>query len=464
MGDDYFLATSSFEYFPGVPIFHSTDLRTWEQIGNALDRSSQLAVTPGMEGRSRGVYAPTLRQHDGRFWLITTNVDHYDRGQLIVTSEDPAGPWSDPIFIPGAAGIDPDLAWDDDGVCHLAWKDKVRGGISGAILDPESGELLGEPITLWRGSGLAHTEGPHRFRRGGYWYLVVAEGGTHAGHGVSIARSTRIGGPYEPHPGNPVFSHRSSASALQAVGHADFVETADGSWAIVHLGIRPRGQFPGYHVNGRETFAARVDWHEDWPVIGDPIHGTAGTSFVDRFDVASLHPRWVSPGTDPRAFARPGNDGLVLDPSRSSSEASPRGLLAVRARDEGWTATVEVARGDVALTVRIDDVHWFGVELAAGRVTARARTGSLSSVCGETVVSDAPRLLLRARSNNGDNFAGPDTLEAGVVDADGTTILGSIDGRYVSTEVAGGFTGRMIGVEALTRPARVRSFSYRAES
>ena len=465
VGDDYFVAASSFEYFPGVPIFHSRDLVSWRQIGNALERPEQLVVTPGYDGRSRGVYAPTIRFHGGRFWLITTNVDLYDRGQLLVTADDPAGPWSDPVFVPEAVGIDPDLAWDEDGRCHLTWKDKLNGGISGAILDPERGVLVGPSTTLWRGSGLAHTEGPHRFRRGGYWYLVVAEGGTHAGHAVSIARSTEIGGPFEPHPQNPFFSHRSTADPVQAVGHADLVECADGSWAMVYLGIRPRGQFPGFHVNGRETFAARVEWEDDWPVVTERIPGVEGaSSFTDRFEAPRLDPRWVAPGLDPDTFARPGPDGLILDAVEATAGTEAGGVIAVRARDEAWTASVELGSGDLALMVRIDEVHWFGIEVRSGIAAVKIRVAELGDVLGEGATARATGIFVRAVSHRGnDNFTGPDTLCAGVIDTDGERVLGSFDGRYISTEVAGGFTGRMIGMRALSEQARIRSFSYSSE-
>lgn len=464
VGADYFLVTSSFEYFPGVPVFRSTDLVSWEQIGNVLDRPSQLTLTPGMDGRSHGIYAPTIRFHDGRFWMITTNVDLAERGQLIVTAEDPAGPWSDPMFVAGAIGIDPDIAWDDDGRCHLAWKDKVNGGISSAIVDLDEAVLKSPATPLWRGTGLAHAEGPHRFRRGDYWYLVIAEGGTHAGHAVSIARARSIDGPFEPHPANPLFSHRSTADPVQAVGHADFVECSDGTWAVVFLGIRPRGQFPGFHVNGRETYAARVEWEDDWPVISTPISGNGGesTSFVDLFTARALNPRWVSPAVDPRSFASTGPDGLTLNGTGARGGVEP-GMLAVRARDESWTATVELTRGDAALTVRIDDAHWFGVEFGSGRVSTRISVGPVTTVLSDVDGVQPAAAFLRAVSNQGDHFAGPDMLQAGILDADGETILGSIDGRYISTEVAGGFTGRMIGIEARSDEAHVRSFSYTAE-
>jgi beta-xylosidase len=254
VGGEYFLATSTFEYFPGVPVYRSDDLLNWELIGNVLNRDSQLHLPRGASGASRGIYAGTLRHHDGVFWMVTTNVDEIQRGHLIVHASDPRGPWSDPVYAHGTIGIDPDLAWDAEGTCYLTWKDAIGDCIAQARIDPTTGELLEEPRTLTKGTGLAHPEGPHVIRRGDWWYLVTAEGGTHTGHVVNVARAHSIEGPFEPRPAGPILTHRSTTDPVQATGHADLVERSDGSWALVHLGIRQRGSFPRWHVNGRETW------------------------------------------------------------------------------------------------------------------------------------------------------------------------------------------------------------------
>ncbi|MFD0591776.1 glycoside hydrolase family 43 protein [Catellatospora coxensis] len=182
VGEDYYLACSSFEYFPGVPIFHSRDLVHWAQLGNALDRPSQLVLPPGMPS-SAGVYAPTLRHHDGRFWLITTNVAP-GGGNMLFTATDPAGPWSDPVRLPDVGGIDPDLVWDEQGRCWC-----TVAGIQQVRIDPDTGRTIGEPRRLWSGKpGAQAPEAPHLYRIGGFWYLMIAEGGTERGHAVSIAR------------------------------------------------------------------------------------------------------------------------------------------------------------------------------------------------------------------------------------------------------------------------------------
>ena len=170
---------------------------------------------------------------------------------------------------PGTLGIDPDIAWDSDGSCYLTWvgfgPGENESGIVQARLDPDAGRLLESPRKVWQGTGLAYPEGPHLYEAGGCWYLVLAEGGTERGHAVSVSRGSSPAGPFEPHPNNPILSHRSMAAPVQSVGHADLVETVDGDWAAVYLGVRPRGVVPGFHVLGRETYVAGISWDQGWP-------------------------------------------------------------------------------------------------------------------------------------------------------------------------------------------------------
>ncbi|KND39653.1 glycoside hydrolase family 43 protein [Streptomyces acidiscabies] len=467
VGEDYYLVTSSFEYFPGIPVFHSRDLVRWEQIGNVLDRPSQLNVRTGREGASAGIYAPTIRHHDGEFWVVTTNRDDVMKGHLIVRASDPAGEWSDPVHTSGAIGIDPDLAWDEDGTCYLTWS--IPQGIVQVTVEPATGKVLSEPRVIWGGTALAHTEGPHLIRRGAYWYLLVAEGGTGPGHGVCVARSSSPSGPWEEHPANPVLSHRGTDHPVQNTGHADLVELPGGSWALVHLGVRPLGTFPMSHVNGRETFLAAVDWADDWPVIVEDRYDVppAPTAFTDDFAARRLHPRWIAPGTDPRTFAVPtAGAGLRLLPGRAPAARHAERLLAVRARDASWTASATVPEGDVVLVVRIDDAHWAAVERRGATLSARVVIGPLDQVLAtaEGIAADSP-LALRAVANTDEySSKGPDEVHLGYL-ADGRfETLATVDGRYVSTEVAGGFTGRVIGVEALGTEAVLTRFTYAPEA
>lgn len=259
VGDDHYLATSSFEYFPGIPIYHSRDLVHWRQIGNAIDRPGQLPFPDSLPA-SKGIWAPTLRHHDGRFWIASNVVGA--GGNFIVASDDPAGPWSDPIWL-DLPGIDPDLAWDDEGNCWCA-----VSGIQLARIDPENGRVLQGPSPIWSGTGLQYPEAPHLYQIDGWWYLLIAEGGTERGHAVSIARSRLPQGPFESCPANPIVSHRSTNRPIQSTGHGDLVMAADGTWWMVLLGTRPLGATPGFHVMGRETFLGPVAWADGWPEVG----------------------------------------------------------------------------------------------------------------------------------------------------------------------------------------------------
>ena len=286
VGDEYVLAASSFTYFPGVPIFRSHDLVTWTQVGHALDRPSQLDLS-GTEGfSSGGILAPTIRYHDGRFWMITTVLRSGGVDSFFVTATDAAGPWSEPTPV-GVQGIDPDLAWDDDGNC---WVHCSAGGpgILRYRIDDRTGDVLDGPVLAWTGSGLQFPEAPHLFLRGDWWYLLIAEGGTERGHAVSIARGPSPIGPWEGCPANPILSHRSTDHPVQSTGHGDLVEAVDGSWWMVLLGTRPRGITPGYHVLGRETFLVPVDWVDGWPVVGALELEMAGAPPGARVDGARL--------------------------------------------------------------------------------------------------------------------------------------------------------------------------------
>ncbi len=267
VGDEFFLVASSFIYSPGVPIFRSSNLVDWTQIGNVLDRPSQLDLTATHDWSSLGIYAPTLRHHDGRFFMITTNVGSTGAKSFLVTSKDPAGPWSEPVPVP-VPGIDPDLAWDRRGNCWVHFSG--LGGIARCRIDSGTGSFLDGPNRTWSGTGLQYPEAPHLYEREGIWYLLIAEGGTHGGHCVSIARGPSPVGPWEAAPGNPILTHRSTDSPIQNTGHADLVEFTDGSWWMVLLGVRPKGIGPGFHTLGRETFLVPVRWEDAWPVPGDP--------------------------------------------------------------------------------------------------------------------------------------------------------------------------------------------------
>jgi xylan 1,4-beta-xylosidase len=266
VGADYYLVTSSFEYYPGVPIFHSRDLFNWRPIGHCLTRESQLPLHGARS--SGGIFAPTIRYHQGRFYMVTTNITA--RKHILVHAENPEGPWSEPVWL-DMDGIDPSLLFDDDGKVYFS--STGPGGIWQSELDVERGTWIGEKRSLWAGTGGSFPEAPHLYRLGDTYYLLIAEGGTEYGHMVTIARSGTPWGPFEPCPHNPILSHRSKSLEIRCTGHGDLVQDHRGNWWMVFLGTRPVGYPPCYHL-GRETFLAPVSWDANgWPVVngGRPV-------------------------------------------------------------------------------------------------------------------------------------------------------------------------------------------------
>ena len=396
VGSDFYLVTSSFEYFPGVPIFHSRDLVHWRQLGHCLNRPSQLPLAGA--GASGGIYAPTLRHHDGVFYMTTTNVSA--GGNFIVTAPAPEGPWSDPIPV-AQQGIDPSLFFAEDGSVIYT---SSRGGALQSRIDVVTGKLLSSPTVVWSGTGGQHPEGPHLYFRHGWYYLLLSEGGTEYGHMITMARAKSPWGPFEPCPRNPLLTHRSWFSPIQAVGHADLVETPDGNWFAVFLGVRPNGYPPCYHL-GRETFLSPVTWHADgFPEIGaggrvalemetpQPLEPSPAAEARDDFTSNELALCWNFLRTPvPELYSldeRPGYLRLRGSAHGLDDVASPAWLgrrqshfaLQVAACLEFQPAT---ASEEAGLVVRMNEKHHYEVfvTLRAGRpsVVLRRRIGSLQA-------------------------------------------------------------------------------------
>lgn len=263
VGEDYYLITSTFEYYPGVPVFHSKDLVNWDQIGYCIHRKDQLP-------KGINIFAATIRYHDGKFYMITTNMGG-NFGNFYVTATNPAGPWSDPIWLKNVPGIDPDLFWDDDGKSYVISSPFILFEI-----DLETGELLTEGRKVWNSTGGRYAEAPHIYKKDGFYYLMGAEGGTEEAHSETIARSHNIWGPYTDNPANPILAHANAAgqgNPIQGVGHADIIQAHDGSWWIVFHGYRTVA-WGAHHILGRETCLAPVTWPKNaWPVVNG--NGTA---------------------------------------------------------------------------------------------------------------------------------------------------------------------------------------------
>lgn len=280
VGDEYYIATSTFEWFPGVRIHHSRDLIHWELVARPLNRVTQLDMRGNPD--SGGVWAPCLSYDQGTFYLIYTDMKTLggpwlDSPNYLVTTEDIAGDWSDPVYL-NSSGFDPSLFHDDDGrkwlVNMLKDHRKPSGNsFAGIVLQEYSAQaqkLVGPAKNIFEGTDLKFTEGPHLYKKDGYYYLLTAEGGTGYEHAVTLARSRSIEGPYEVHPDNPVLtSMHNPENPLQKAGHADLVETQNAEWYMVHLCGRPLIPH-GRCMLGRETAIQKVAWGEDgWLQLAD---------------------------------------------------------------------------------------------------------------------------------------------------------------------------------------------------
>lgn len=469
VGDDYFLVTSSFEYFPGVPVFHSRDLVNWRQIGHCLTRKSQLA--PDGQTASLGIYAPTLRHHNGRFYMTTTNTGCGKH--LIVWADDPAGEWSEPVWIADHGYMDPSLLFDDDGRVYFTSFGNFGQGLIQTEIDVHTGARLSETRLVWPGTGGASAEGPHLYKIDGLYYLLLAEGGTEYGHMVTLARSATPWGPWEACPHNPILTNRSQPGDIQCIGHGDLVQDHRGAWWMVCLGVRTIG-YPHAHTLGRETFLAPVRWEDGWPLAGDtsqsrhgkvlpvmeaalpPAHPWPPAEARDDFDRPDLDLAWnVLRYPDPGTWSlteRPGFlrlHGLAVGLDDHGSPA----WVGRRQRDHCCTVTARLEfaprcrEEEAGLCAMMNASHHYEVALrgdgAGGReAVVRRRIGSLVAEVLQVPLPAAGAVELQIAATPGDygfRFRG-----------DGQAWSEWVKGeaRYLSKEVAGGFTGVYFGLYA----------------
>jgi alpha-N-arabinofuranosidase len=476
VGDDYYLVTSTFEYFPGLPIFHSRDLVNWHQIGHVLDRPSQLPL----EGihPSAGLYAPTIRYSNGVFYVINTLVAGKTKsGNFIVTATDPAGPWSEPHWLVDADGIDPSLFFDDDGrtwfvANRMAEPSQYEGHTEIWLreMDIVNMRLIGETYTLWDGAlkKAIWAESPHIYKINGWYYLMIAEGGTAHDHAVTITRSKTITGPYQPNPRNPILTHRHLGLDYPIVGtgHADLIETQTGEWWMVCLAMRPYG---GYYYNlGRETFLTPVRWEEDWPIVSPgtgrieftyplpnlPEHPWPVTPARDDFAIPTLDLCWnflrVPEDTSWSLGERPGYLRLNLRPQRLSEHTNPS-FVGRRQQHIHFTAqaalefTPEGANEYAGLTViQNNDFHFLlVVTQAAGKVVRLVRRAhGQEEILAEQPVGTGQIYLKIQAYEQAYSFSM-------ATQPQGWSLLAeNVDGRILSTPVAGGFVGAWIAMYA----------------
>jgi alpha-N-arabinofuranosidase len=482
-GDRFYLVHSTFAYFPGIPVFESDDLVHWKQVGNAIERPTQLDYR-GL-GVSRGVFAPSIEHHDGLFYVFNTHVD--GGGNYVVTAKSASGPWSDPVWLPELeGGIDPSMFVDDDGKAYVLNNGPPEGSplydghraIWVQQFDRDRLKLVGARRVLVNG-GVDFSkkpiwiEGPHIYKRDGWYYLNCAEGGTGPQHSQVVLRARSPLGPYAPYERNPILTQRDlpadRANPITNAGHADLVEAADGSWWATFLATRT---YDRVHYNtGRETFLLPVEWRDGWPVILDagraiplvvpgpkfmraggqaPLSGNF--TWRDEFDGDQLDFAWLQLRAPERKWfdLRRTRGSLMLEPQRTRlDERGNPSFLGRRQQHLVFDASAGMtppakpgaAGGLVAFQ---NETHWFffGVRRTTGGVEVflEKRRGERSSIVATAQLEPRGDVRLRISGQEraysffyADGEGGWNALKEGE------------DGSTLSTEVAGGFVGATLG-------------------
>ena len=457
---DFYLVNSSFQYFPGVPIYHSTDLEHWQQIGNVLSRPSQLKLKGATSWQ--GIYAPTIRYHAGTYYMITTNVGHNgrtgrnaDSENFMVTAKNPAGPWSEPIWLQ-QGGIDPSLYFEGNKCYMVSNPDNT---ITLCEIDAKTGRQLTKSRAIWQGTGGRYPEGPHIYKKDGYYYLLISEGGTELAHSLTMARSKNIYGPYTPNPQNPIFTHcsrKGQYSQIQGTGHGDLVQKQDGSWWLVMLAYR---NFNGsYHHLGRETYLAPVEWKAgEWPVVngGNPID-TAATAQKRRlhYDFTKpLGPEWLHiQEPDTEAYELKDGRLRLFGSILSMKENKQPTFVGLRQESANICVDTKVTlldgeNGDQAglCVYQIND-GFAQMNLQNRRGSHYVRLclqlkDNLFTMAEQSVPATA-QVWMQLKSDGEKYYFSYST------DGKSYEQLGAIECLLLSTEVAGGFTGVIVGMHS----------------
>lgn len=493
-GDTYYLVNSSFSFFPGVPIFTSKDLVNWKQLGNVLDRESQLPLTH--QRVSGGIYAPdiTYNKNNQTFYMITTNVG---AGNFFVKTKDPAKGWSEPIYLHKINGIDPSMFFDQDGKGYIVHNAPVMGkadyegqrAIRIFRFDVKGDSIIGEPTEIVRGG--THVtekpiwiEGPHLFRVGKFYYLMCAEGGTGSMHSEVIFRAKNPMGPWEEFSGNPILTQRSGLDPARedivtSTGHADLVQAPRGDWWAVFLGCRPYED--DFYNTGRDTYLLPVTWKDGWPTILekgkvlptvvnkenlDPMTPnksltTGNFSYTDRFNGTQLDMRWIFLRNPKDGFYSLGDNGLSIHPLPVNI-SQKESLSAIFCRQQHTTFTAET---------QLNFSPSSSKDLAG---LALLQNEEYNFVFGKTIIGGKPSVvLMRAEKNNviigsaplaGNDATSPLRLKIegngryydfyyAISDGSWQPLARGVDAINLSTGRSGGFIGACIGLYATSNNA-----------
>lgn len=510
VGSDYYLVNSTFAYFPGIPVFHSKDLKNWKQIGNVIDRPTQMNFMG--DRMTRGLFAPAINFHNGLFYITCTQIDH--RGNFVMTAKSAAGPWSDPVWMPQVQGIDPSLFFDND-KAYVVYNGDAPDNkpfysghrtIRVNEFDPLTNKVKSENHILVNGGvdiskKPVWIEGPHIMKVGNWYYLYAAEGGTSVNHSEVVFRSKAALGPYVPYENNPILTQRGlpedRKNPITSAGHAEFVNGPDGRTYAVFLAVRP---YEGnYYNTGRETFIAPVKWENEWPVI-NPDHkeiqyqytvnykevkakGTSpqngnfsySTRFENGLDKSYLFLRTY----DASWYKTSATKGLTINlkPETCMERGNPA-FIAKRQQhiicSAGTTLNFAATKpGEKAGLVAFqDESHFYMIcksvdssQRAVVQLYKGTKNEKAMELLAEKPLTQGKQDIQFKITANGANYG----FEYAPIGGAWQVLKNNVDGKYLSTEVAGGFIGSVFAMyatssgNATTNTATFKSFNYKGD-
>jgi xylan 1,4-beta-xylosidase len=504
VGSDYYLIHSTFAYFPGLPVFHSKDLKNWKQVGNVISRSSQMDFMG--HRMTRGLFAPSISYYNGLYYVVCTLIDK--GGNFVVTAKDPAGPWSDPTWIREVRGIDPSIFFDDNGKAYIVYNSDAPDNkplysghrtIRMYEFDPVGRKVVGEEKILVNGGvdlskKPVWIEAPHFIKRNGWYYLYAAEGGTSVNHSEVVLRSKDIWGPFVPYERNPILTQRDlpadRKNPITSAGHAQFVDGPDGKMYAVFLAVRP---YEGNHYNtGRETFIAPVEWKDEWPVV-DPDHKeiqynytvgykeikqknalpqngnfTYKLTFDQQLDPALLFLRTI----DSTSFSLNKADGLTLKlkPETCMDLGNPsfigkRQQHLYCATDTELSFNAKADNEKAGLIIFQDEKHFYYLckSISQGKnvvqlFKSNTETQTMDLLAEVPVAAGSNKVGLRI-SAEGDTY----NFEYSFTPNKWVMLKDKVDARFLSTQTAGGFIGCVFGMYATSsgvETSNKASFKY----
>lgn len=467
----FYMVCSSFQYFPGVPLFESDNLVNWNQIGHVLTRKNQVMLEK--VNSSGGIFAPTIRYNDGRFYMVTTNDTTHQN--FYVYTDDIYSEWSDPIYV-NQGGIDPSLYFENGRTYFISngTDDYGMGGVVQCEINIETGEKLSHSKSIWQGSGGRFLESPHMYKIDGKYYLMAAEGGTEYGHMITYARSNNIWGEFENYPHNPVLTNRNKAPyIIQGIGHGDLIRDKNGDWHILSLGFRQMHLWRPFHQLGREVFLTPVTFRNDgWFTAG--TDGTTDESyeiqgdFVQKekkhytFENTTWNIDWCylrHPHEENYEF--PDKKLILHGTNITLDDVDSPTFIGIRQKDFKLTLSCDITihDGESGITFYMNENEHYDIAVrknpAGCEAVLKLNIGGIKHIQNTVQLSDNKAKLIVRSDNFTHNF---------YVKTNNTEMyLGSGNTKYLSSEIAEGFTGVIIALYSINGTGLFENFDLQYE-